>query len=442
MELNDLILLPLFFILILVIGLIIQELRYKHDPSKIYFIPGLVFKLLGAIFFAAIHKFYYNGGDTLAYYDNASVLLHHLFYHKELGLDLLLNPAGSLNIYLVPDELRYFYGNESTFMVVRMAAFIGIFTFNSFWATSMVMGALSFSGLWALYRVFTDRYPQIRLQMAISAFFIPSVFFWGSGLMKDTLTIAFLGWLVYGFYHLCIKRDQYVVSVLLILISSYFLLVLKFYILLAFIPAAIYWVLAHFQLKIKDIPLRITVTILGIGMALGVLFFFRGSAQTIINALVGKFISMAMGFQTWHEFLADSRGQSGYSLGEISFTPMGILSKMPAAINVTLFRPYLFEVRNPVMLITAMESFAMLLFTLYILVKVGLVNSFRFIQQRPMLGAFILFALIFAFIVGFTSYNFGALARYKIPCLPFYVASLFLLLEHHWQQKKGMKQVL
>jgi Fic family protein len=29
--------------------------------------------------------------------------------------------------------------------------------------------------------------------------------------------------------------------------------------------------------------------------------------------------------------------------------------------------------------------------------------------------------------VGFSTYNFGALARYKIPALPFYAMSLFVL---------------
>jgi hypothetical protein len=35
--------------------------------------------------------------------------------------------------------------------------------------------------------------------------------------------------------------------------------------------------------------------------------------------------------------------------------------------------------------------------------------------------------LLFAFAVGFTSYNFGALVRYKIPMMPFYYIALFIL---------------
>jgi hypothetical protein len=39
----------------------------------------------------------------------------------------------------------------------------------------------------------------------------------------------------------------------------------------------------------------------------------------------------------------------------------------------------------------------------------------------------IVFAIIFAFSVGFTSYNFGSLSRYRIPLLPFYVGAILIL---------------
>jgi hypothetical protein len=43
---------------------------------------------------------------------------------------------------------------------------------------------------------------------------------------------------------------------------------------------------------------------------------------------------------------------------------------------------------------------------------------------------FLVVSLIFAFAVGISSYNFGALSRYKIPCLPFYAAFVLVILHH------------
>jgi hypothetical protein len=39
----------------------------------------------------------------------------------------------------------------------------------------------------------------------------------------------------------------------------------------------------------------------------------------------------------------------------------------------------------------------------------------------------LLFALLFALFVGATTTNFGTLVRYKIPCMPFYVAAMFII---------------
>jgi hypothetical protein len=40
------------------------------------------------------------------------------------------------------------------------------------------------------------------------------------------------------------------------------------------------------------------------------------------------------------------------------------------------------------------------------------------------------FAIVFAFFVGSTTLNFGTLVRYKVPCMPFYIIALVLMLEY------------
>ena len=41
----------------------------------------------------------------------------------------------------------------------------------------------------------------------------------------------------------------------------------------------------------------------------------------------------------------------------------------------------------------------------------------------------LIFSLVFAFAVGLSAYNFGALARFKIPALPFYFIALIILMD-------------
>jgi hypothetical protein len=47
--------------------------------------------------------------------------------------------------------------------------------------------------------------------------------------------------------------------------------------------------------------------------------------------------------------------------------------------------------------------------------------------QSPAVIYCIGFALLFAVFVGTSTFNFGSLARYKIPCLPFFMAALSII---------------
>jgi hypothetical protein len=69
------------------------------------------------------------------------------------------------------------------------------------------------------------------------------------------------------------------------------------------------------------------------------------------------------------------------------------------------------------------------------LLKVGPIKVYGYISNDSFLLMCVVFAVFFGFAVGFSSYNFGALSRYKIPAVPFFVISLFVLRERVRQAK-------
>jgi len=126
-------------------------------------------------------------------------------------------------------------------------------------------------------------------------------------------------------------------------------------------------------------------------------------------------------------WVSETEGGSAYSLGDVGSGIGGLLTKIPAAINVTLFRPYPWEARKPIVAITALEALLFLFLTLKIIFKIGLKNIWATISADPTIQFCLVFTLIFAFAVGISSYNFGTLSRYKIPCLPFYAVALIVI---------------
>jgi hypothetical protein len=80
------------------------------------------------------------------------------------------------------------------------------------------------------------------------------------------------------------------------------------------------------------------------------------------------------------------------------------------------------------MLLSSMEGLAMLLFVFKIFfTRGGVIKFFTIIFSNPVVFYCIIFSLLFAVFVGISTFNFGSLVRYKIPCMPFFVVALIII---------------
>ena len=137
---------------------------------------------------------------------------------------------------------------------------------------------------------------------------------------------------------------------------------------------------------------------------------------------------------TSQDLIRDDYGVNNFNIGEFDASLGSILSKFPIAVGSALFRPFIWEIRNPVMMISAIENMLILFFTLYVIFKIKTKMLFGIILNYPLLIFSLLFSLFFAFSVGLTTANFGALVRLKIPCVPFYTASLIMIFDLYKQR--------
>lgn len=121
---------------------------------------------------------------------------------------------------------------------------------------------------------------------------------------------------------------------------------------------------------------------------------------------------------------------SNFDLGvEFDGTFSGLIKLAPVAVFTTFFRPFIWESHKMSQMIASLESTVLLFLTLFIILKAGLINFIKLILSDPLIMYCFLFSIVFATFVGASTLNFGTLVRYKIPCLPFYIISLFLIYE-------------
>jgi hypothetical protein len=130
---------------------------------------------------------------------------------------------------------------------------------------------------------------------------------------------------------------------------------------------------------------------------------------------------------------------SYFTLGEFDGTLTGFLKLTPAAIGTTFFRPFIWEARNIVMLLSALESLVILWFTIKNFFSPRhFVNFFKKIFTDSLVLYCLAFSFLFAAFVGLSSLNFGSLVRYKIPAIPFYLIAMTIISAKSFiREKKG-----
>ena len=125
---------------------------------------------------------------------------------------------------------------------------------------------------------------------------------------------------------------------------------------------------------------------------------------------------------------------SGYTLGELDGTWQSMVKLAPQAINISLFRPYLWEVTNPLMLLSALEGLVLFLLTLQVIWRVRW-KTISYLQKPDILFCLV-FAFVFAFAVGVSTFNFGTLSRYKIPMMPYFLLALGII-GAYWKRDRN-----
>ncbi len=443
MQPVDFFLAPVFIVLLY---LFFKAKRKKYDDPvlKKYHRQGFWIKIFASILFILYYS-YLTVGDTTVLYQHEGNNLYHLILKNSSNFKYLFKSGKYFDLSLVDNPYnKGYFKDESNFMIIRLDTLFSFISFGSFAVINLIFAGLAFSGIWKLYLFFYEQYPKLHKQFAISILYFPSLAFWSSGLLKDSLCIAALGWLTYALYSLTVKKKSFFKNFIILFIAGYFLAVLKVYILLAYIPfCVLFMVFKNIQsIQIRFFRYLITPIVIAI-----VAYSFTSILSSYNDELKGYAVEdLTSSISHLNEVIEDRSGRedaaSNFSLGEeFDGTFNGLVKIAPAAVATTFFRPFIWEAHKISQLMAALESLVLMFFTLYVLLRGGIINFLRSIISDAMIMYCFLFAVLFALFIGASTLNFGTLVRYKIPCLPFYSIALFLIYEKA-KEKAARKKIL
>lgn len=431
----------LYFGLVYILAFHYKRKKIKTNPVYKYFILGLTSKVFGGLAFGFLIVYYYGGGDSLGYYKASLEFSHLLFKDPIKALDLFFTNGDYIDLAGTTfNPWAYeFINGEEIFFLVKITTLLNILALHSYGSTTVLFASISFLGLWFAFSNFCKIYPRYKKHLFISFFMLPSIMLWGSGILKDTVTLGCIGWLIYSFSNIFIFKRKILLSIIITIVAIFMIKTLKPYILYILLPSLLIWGQTNLKNLIKGSFIRIIlIPSIVLTISIGTFYALQGISSGAGRYDINNLERTLEGFQSWHGYLAETRDQSGYTLGEIEFTPIGYLKSAPAAFNVTFFRPYIWEIRNVATLMGALESLFVFLFFMYLILKFRW-QFFKIIFQNKDILFMMIFSILFGISVGISSYNFGALSRYKMPAQLLFVTALFLIYNIARDEKKTFR---
>src|SRR5215469_14732997 len=137
LSILDFALLPFYLAFIYVIAYRVRERKLsKKNPLRKYYLPALSIKIFGAVFIGLIYGYYYKGGDTFYYFNQAQVLNSSFdeSIFKWIKLLLHIPKADDPNYYNYITQMEW-YADPSAYTVVSITAFLSAFTLHTYLPT-------------------------------------------------------------------------------------------------------------------------------------------------------------------------------------------------------------------------------------------------------------------------------------------------------------------
>jgi hypothetical protein len=418
----DILMLLLWLTIILIIASWIKT-KNAHKEHYKYFMRNLYFKLGFSFIFAFYYIFFIHGGDTVAFFDASRVLTNLLFKHPEFYLQewpTYTLAEGYVN-HFTPETgfpPGWIAREPEGYFVSKLFSITNIITGNSYLTATVFAAFITSLASFKLYDFIVSFGLTDYKKLATYFLFIPSLCFWCTGVSKDALILICVYYLIPTIYNLFTGKSKVkLLNIVIILFLFWILLNIRSFMLAVIIVPFIF----AFNVQIAKRYLTNK--------------FIRGIFRSFVIAIGFAFIGFYFSGETAQKYLKEAEVTqqdfktnkiytgAKYDLGDVSYTPTGLLRAMPLSIFTGIYRPFPWEALSPGLILNGIECVFLFYFTIVFLIK-GRRKRIARIRDSDILTFALYFVIIFAFMTGFTSVIFGILVRLRAPLLPFFLLLL------------------
>lgn len=389
--------------LILLTGLV-----WKGDntPLHKFYWPALLAKCMAGIALGIIYSTYYETSDTFIFFKQAS----------DQADIARTDPAGYLSFIFTARE-GYFLGEHRTVFYTKITSFFALITGNNYWITSVYYSVLSFFAAWYLANTIGRIFPACKIAAGIAFLFFPSVVFWSSGIIKESLAMAALFLLTAVLIKLWVRERVSVLLIVMSLVCAIIVFNLKYYYLAAFIPIAAASLIVRWLSNRHGVESPVRQILMWTGL---LLFGFVFITFLHPNFSPAKLLHVIV--TNNRVFMQVCTPDDVIHFYKLEPTWFSVLMNSPWAFISGIFRPFVWEANTIFKFITGVENFILLILSVSALRFAGnIVHS----PNRLLILATILYCAVLSVFLALSTPNFGTLARYSVGFLPFVVLLVF-----------------
>ncbi|MDX5348386.1 MAG: hypothetical protein LPK19_14210 [Hymenobacteraceae bacterium] len=417
----------MIFLTLLLNGLLISGIvlflwqRENHQKLKPYFFPALLLKCACCIVLGLLYYFYYSGGDTYGFHKQASVLSD---FAKTTPVPyvkfLFWSDAGSA----VMREVLQFNEYTKALSLIKLLSLLNFITGYNYYLNGIYLSIFCFAGSWFLVRTIHRLFPETTGAALVAFLFFPSVVFWASGVMKESLLLGCIFALVAIALRFTYSRYKYLLlETVLALCCVFIIWDIKFFVGGVLFPVLLAWWLVSW-LKQKTPALRgaiketvlffvVLVTVVVVVMQLHpVLRSTNFLQQEIVRA---------------HDLLLEKNvGQPVIVYQNLEPTFSSFIRNTPLALFSVLFRPLPGEGNSWLWWAQGLENLVLIVLFLFAIVSI-LNKKERSFELFHL--ALVVYIVVMAVFLALSTPNLGTLSRYRVVFLPFLV---YLLLQNNY----------
>ena len=389
--------------------------------SKHWFAGSFALKLLAAGVMVVIYqKSERNKADIFRFYDDAKVLTEVATTEPVNYIKMITGIDGAN-----PDLVKYYeqtnnwdYSEGSQLVsnnrfIIRYLSVISLLTFGSYGGVLVITIFFAFTGLFWVFRFFYSRIPKKKWIIFFVVFFTPSLVFWTSGLLKESLLVSFIG-LSLNCGGFALKGRQSVFRLIIFSIALFFIFQLRAITAVLWILMILPFIWNHFRPKQRAFISYFIFFFIAISFASESDKIMTNGVYEIIIQKKEAFTQMAL----------ESQSGSFISAAKLEPNTLSFIKNAPSALMTVLFRPFPWEAKGIMMWVATFENILLLIAIIFTLIFFN-----RKMSNYNLLWFSIIFAIFYMVIIGLSVPVLGAVSRYRVIPLLFFELGLIQVLD-------------